>query len=151
MPRDAEGDGNGAIPSPPPGRSSNTLADTLERHFIGCYDVPLKQITLTSFARPISEKGLESVMQSIRDKGWLPHAPPAVVVAREGLPNGEFTEDCIATAEYRVLDGNHRIGAAKRLFDGETAVSCCVHYMFDASAMRILGDCEYVHARICRC
>ncbi|CAM9695824.1 unnamed protein product, partial [Sphacelaria rigidula] len=102
--------------------------------------VPIKQVRLTSFTRPINESGLQTIVESIKEKGWLPQAEPALVVEREGLPNGEFTEDCIATSVYKVLDGNHRLAAAKKIMDGETTLSCRVHYAFDSSAMRILGD-----------
>ncbi|CAM9700188.1 unnamed protein product, partial [Sphacelaria rigidula] len=71
------------------------------------------------------------MVESITEKGWLPHAEPALVVDREGLPNGEFTEDCIPTAVYKVLDA-----AAKKIMSGETRLRCRVHYAFDAAAMR---------------
>lgn len=146
MPDDACGEGAAAQHDEPgpsgDGSYDGTLASTLASHYIGDFDVPLKQIRLTSFARPINQRGLERVVESIQHKGWLPHAPPAIVVEREGLPNGEFTEDCIAMAEYKVLDGNHRLEAAKKIFGCDKAVRCRVHYTFGTSAMRLLGDCK---------
>ncbi|CAM9735452.1 unnamed protein product, partial [Sphacelaria rigidula] len=130
----------GAGPEKRGHNSQGTLANSLTRNFIACFDVPLSQIRLTEFTRPLNDRGIDLMVKSITDKGWLPHAEPALVVDREGLPHGEFTEDCIPTAVYKVLDGNHRLAAAKKIMSAETRLRCRVHYAFDAAAMRVLGD-----------
>lgn len=108
MPGDTESVRNDDADGPAYGDETPTLQTTLNRHFIDVCDIPLRQISLSAFSRQLNEEGLDVVTRSIKDKGWLPHACPVVVVHRESLPNGEFTRDCLDTAEYIVVDGNHR-------------------------------------------
>lgn len=60
---------------------------------MGCSEVSLAQSRLTTFTRPLNDRGVEAIERPTSEKGWLPHAEPALVVDTEGLPDGEFTED----------------------------------------------------------
>lgn len=118
------------------------LAQTLSSHFIGVFDVPLRCITVTALVRQVNDRGLETVTDSIKRNGWMPSSAPTVVISREFCPGGEWATECTTTGSFKVLDGNHGITAAKKLFDGETRVAVRVYYEFNPAHMRILGDGE---------
>ena len=116
------------------------LSSTLELNFIGVFEVPLKNVTCTSHVRQVNDLGCRTVQESIKSKGWLQHCSPAVVVEREAIEGGDFVEADASKYQYKVLDGNHRITAAKRLWGGERLVSCRVYYAFPDNVTRIIAD-----------
>ena len=122
--------------------SKNNLATILEANFIGTFELPLKNITCTSLVRQVNERGIKTVMASIENKGWLDHYAPAVVIQREALEGSDFTEEAAPTHHYQVLDGNHRITAARRLWGGDHLVSCRVYYALPANVTKIVADRE---------
>ena len=98
--------------------------------------------------RQVNERGIKTVLESIQKKGWLDHCAPAVVIEREVLEGGEFTDESALARDFQVLDGNHRITAARRLWGGEHLVSCRVHFALPASVIKIVADREYFHTLV---
>lgn len=134
-----------------PDISNPTLSQTLASHHIGVFEVPLEKIVVTALVRQLNDKGLDTVSDSVKKNGWMPSSAPSVVVSRELCPNGEWSAECISTASFKVLDGNHRITAAKRLFGRETRVAVRVYYEFKPKDMRVLGDgeCSVYYSMLC--
>ena len=126
----------------------SNLASTLQANVIGTFKIPLKNITCTSHVRQVNERGIKTVLESIQKKGWLDHCAPAVVIEREVLEGGEFTDESALARDFQVLDGNHRITAARRLWGGEHLVSCRVHFALPASVIKIVADREYFHTLV---
>ena len=66
-----------------------------------------------------------------------------MVIEREVLEAGEFTEDSALAPDIQVLDGNLWITEARRLSGGDHLVSCRVHYALPMSVIKIVADREY--------
>lgn len=119
--------------------TSGKLDEMLGSKLVGTFDIPLKQMALTSLTRELNPRGVENLVKSIRANGWLTHNPPALVLS-SALDNGEATSESMVSREYVVLDGNHRVGACKRLFGPDRAIPCRVYRNISPDAMRIIGD-----------
>ena len=82
---------------------------------IGVFTARVSKITLTSCGRSLREEGVKTIMQSIRDDGWVPTSYLAVTLMNDGeegvLERGGDSQKL----QYRCLDGNHRLEALRRL------------------------------------
>ncbi|CAM9715297.1 unnamed protein product [Sphacelaria rigidula] len=113
----------------------------LTSHYVGTFPIKLSQIAVTSLTRELNPRGVEKVITSLKSKGWLTHNPPAIVMPHEGVPeNGGITSEFLSTCEFRVLDGNHEISAARSIFEQDHSVPCRMYHEFWPEVMRILGD-----------
>ena len=85
----------------------------LDDAYIGTFNVPLSKLRLTTTGRPLREAGVQKMMQSIKEDGWLTSSMPIVVVLNnEDGQNITAANAC--TIYYGVLDGNHRVEALLR-------------------------------------
>lgn len=119
----------------------NKLDGLLREKFVGTFEIPLKQIAVTSLTRELNPSGLEAVIKSIRANGWLTHNPPALVLTSGG-DDVDVTPESMPSRDFIVLDGNHRVSAAQRLFEPDKAVPCRVYRDLSRDAMRLVGDGE---------
>eukprot|EP00904_Undaria_pinnatifida_P011818 jgi/Undpi1/7767/HiC_scaffold_23.g10240.m1 len=92
------------------------VAGVLSSRQLQAWPIPLKNIRFTEHCRQLNERTVRSITNSIREVGWMPTALPQVTVP--DLPDGEdMTSDLAATLVVFVLDGNHRLKAAKTFYD----------------------------------
>ena len=80
--------------------------------------------------------------KSIAYKGWLIHLAPALYVERESLPQGVFEGNAARSYRLKVLDGHHRITAAKKLWGGERLVACRIYLEFEPKLLKVIADRE---------
>ena len=125
----------------------------LDDSYIGTFNVPLSKLRLTATGRPLREAGVQKMMKSIKDDGWLTSSMSIVVVLNnEDCQNITTANAC--TIYYGVLDGNHRVEALvrrDRAFEEahndegltqDTTIAVRVHRRIGKNQERILADRE---------
>ena len=119
------------------------VAGVLSSRQLQAWPIPLKNIRFTEHCRQLNERTVRSITNSIREVGWMPTALPQVTVP--DLPDGEdMTSDLAATLVVFVLDGNHRLKAAKTFYDDpEKTITCqCYRDISNTFTKKILADGE---------
>lgn len=121
------------------------MKDLLEKHFLGEFDLTLRNVTCTDMVRETSARGLKQLEISVRSKGWLKQFAPTVIIDNGSIPDGGLLSAAAAAVDLRarVLDGNHRVKTCKALFGEDSTITCRVYKEFDNPAdLRLIADCE---------
>ena len=83
------------------------VSGILDDAFIGIYNVKVSALRLTTMGRAIREAGVEDMIQSIREDGFLTSSMPYVITlddqAAKRLTDNKDND--ITNLEFRVLDG----------------------------------------------
>ena len=94
------------------------VASMLNGLEVGHWETPLANIRFTECCRQTSPAAVNYIVDKIRQVGWMPTALPQVTLP--GLNDGQKMTAALATTlEAFVLDGNHRLLAAKEVFRDE--------------------------------
>lgn len=137
--RHEEGGGGSGRAGGPTGR----LDELLSAHFLGEFELRLRNVTCANIVRETSSKGLQRVEQSVRSKGWMKQFAPSVVVPCASIPEGGLTAAHAVDLEARVLDGNHRVKTCQKLFDADYTIPFRVYKSFNKPAdEKLIADCE---------
>lgn len=109
------------------------------------WSVPLKNITITENSRQTNPAAVSRLEQEIRNVGWLPVSLPQVMFP--SIEKGaSMTDEGARTLEAVVIDGNHRVSAAKAVFADkpEMTIRCnCFSNISCPLTRRIVSDREW--------
>jgi len=117
----------------------------LKTLLLGHFPIPIANVIFTEHSRQTNPKSVDALVNNITANGWMPSSTPIVMV--QDLPPGDnLTEEAAAKAKVHVLDGNHRLKAAQRVYkdDPEKTVNCmCIRHIDDAVTKQIVsaGGC----------
>ena len=118
------------------------VASMLKGLEVGHREVPLANIRFTEYCRQTSPAAVKYIVDKIRQVGWMPTALPQVTLP--GLNDGQKMTAALATAlEAFVLDGNHRLLAAKEVFRDEpdkTITCTCYREITYSFTKKIISD-----------
>ena len=134
------GGGCGSVSSPSP--SVQHLASMLNDLEVGQWQIPLANIRFTEHCRQTSPAAVSYIVDKIRQVGWMPTALPQVTLP--GLNDGQImTAELATTLEAFVLDGNHRLLAAREVFRDEpdkTITCTCYREITCTFTKKIISD-----------
>lgn len=116
------------------------LQQLLDANFLGEHSIRLRNVSCSHLVRQLNRVGLSRVEDSIRSKGWLRHCVPSISISQRDLPTGGFSEELIDTMHFKVLDGNHRVTAAKHIYGLEERIQFRVYLEFPAQEAKIIAD-----------
>lgn len=117
---------------------NNNLQPFLQKTFVDDFDVCLRYISCSTLVHPVNKVGLSGVEDSIRSNGWIRHCALSISISQLAFPDGDFSQERINTVRFKVLDGNHRVEAAKKIFGLDEPTNCRV---FQISSSRV-EDCR---------
>ena len=133
------GGGCGSVSSPPSVQHVASMLNDLE---VGQWEIPLANIRFTEHCRQTSPAAVSYIVDKIRQVGWMPTALPQVTLP--GLNDGQImTAELATTLEAFVLDGNHRLLAAREVFRDEpdkTITCTCYREITCAFTKKIISD-----------
>lgn len=92
------------------GGVSHVLSET----FVGVFTLPLTSFIHTTSGRKLREAGVNDLISDIKQKGWLSNQRPTVCLVGD-LPDGGLSVENSGSHQYRMIDGNHRLAALRRL------------------------------------
>ena len=132
------GGGCGSVSSP----SVQHVASMLNDLEVGQWEIPLANIRFTEHCRQTSPAAVCYIVDKIRQVGWMPTALPQVTLP--GLNDGQImTAELATTLEAFVLDGNHRLLAAREVFRDEpdkTITCTCYREITCALTKKVISD-----------
>lgn len=110
------GAGRGSSSSAPTaGDSTLDVSSVLTELEAGQWEISLANIRFTEHCRQRSPAAVEDIVTKVREVGWMPTAPAQVMLP--DLDDGVTTTDELAAKlTAYVLDGNHRLMAAKEVY-----------------------------------
>ena len=118
------------------------VASMLKGLEVGHWEKPLANIRFTEYCRQTSPAAVNYVVDKIPPVGWIPTALPQVTLP--GLNDGQKRTAALATTlEAFVLDGNHRLLAAKGVFRDEpdkTITCTCYREITCSFNKKIISD-----------
>lgn len=126
-------------------------AETSSRNYLGEAEIPVKYIAATTLIRTTTTAGIKKVADSIESQGWLPQFAPSVLISAEHLggnnaiPSKVYTETIV-----RILDGNHRREAFRKVFGDDAKINVRVYREFGHSGNKIVANSECMHP-LARC
>ncbi|CAM9534264.1 unnamed protein product [Pylaiella littoralis] len=142
--------GSGGGSSSPGGSGTGTVQNVgslLERYALRQWDAPLKNIVVTENSRQTNPTTVSEIVPSVKDKGWMPVSLPQIMYPTHDV-GAVMTEELARTAEAVVIDGNHRISAAKKVFasDPEKLIRCtCYSNIPNAVTRRMVSDRKWTY------
>lgn len=90
------------------------LSSLLSETFVGAFTLPLACFVHTTSGRKLREAGVIDLLSDIKQKGWLSSHTPTVCIVGD-VPEGGLTVENAESYQYRMIDGNHRLAALRRL------------------------------------
>ena len=69
--------------------NTTTIQDVLDEHYVGTFNVRIRNVAPTTLVRVLSEKGIEAIQESIQRAGWIKKETIYVVADEESLPTPE--------------------------------------------------------------
>lgn len=119
-------------------------ATVLERYYIGTFPVPLDNLRSTTVVRQTNSLGVSDSEKSMKDHGFMQSGAPSVIF-NDVQDKSQFTAAEALERTGFVLDGNHRLKAAKKVFPAETLIPCrCYTDIPNKSIKKLLADGECV-------
>lgn len=117
-------------------------ATVLEEYFIGTFPVPLKNLRSTTLVRQTNSLGVSELEDSMKDNGFMQSGAPSVIF-NDVQDKSRFTAKDALEQPGFVLDGNHRLKAAKNVFQEDTCIPCrCYVDIPNKSIKKVLADGE---------
>lgn len=130
--------------SPEGGRRPHNTAELLAGHLIGTFRARVSKLTLTTAGRALQEAGVDTLLKSITDDGWVTSATP-VVTLEHAADEGILSDANSTDLTFRIIDGNHRVAALKRLDEKnatDSIIDVQVHRALGERAERIIATSE---------
>ena len=140
-PRKASGRQSGSTPQE--SRPQN-IAALLAGHFIGVYRASVSKLILSTAGRSLQETGVNAILSSISQDGWITSATPVVTVEKSS-DEAILNEGNSIDLKFRVVDGTHRVAALKRVDERngtDTVIDVQVHRKLEERAERIIATRE---------
>lgn len=124
-------------------RPENTAA-LLASHFIGTFRASVSKLILSTAGRSLQEEGVDTLLKSITQDGWVTSVTP--VVTLEDASYAEIlTRENSIDLKFRVVDGNHRVAALKRVDERDgsnTVIDVQVYRTLEERTERIIASRE---------
>lgn len=100
-------------------------------------------MAFATLIREVNKGGVWRVAESIRFKGWLPRAPPRIIVCKDVCKGAVLSSAEAETVTYRVLNGNHRLSTHREVFGPDGALRWGVYQSFQSPGIsKAIADCE---------
>lgn len=136
------------------------MAELLKTYFIGQAKVNVDDLVLTTIGREQRESGILALMKGMEHHGFIEGYAPTVCLVQD-LPVEQSLDMVLAVGgvKFRVLDGNHRVAAWRRIHDKnkadnpelETMIPVRVHRPMTPSTERIVAAGEQSKTRVPLC
>lgn len=120
------------------------FGEYLRERELGQFDIKLANVMFTEHCRQTNKLAIESLVESIRNTGWMPSALPQVLVPGVG-PDETLNAETALQHEVHVLDGNHRLKAAKEFYKNmpDKTITCqCYRDIEDTFEKKLVADGE---------
>lgn len=131
--------------------SPRNPASVLDSRFIGNFAMALNKLQTTKIARQTNSSGVKRLAESLKQHGFMNSGAPSVVVMGVDK-DAVFTKEDALVATGQVLDGNHRVKAAREVFPPDALIPCKLYRdIEDKHVKKIVAYGERSTAHICLC
>lgn len=104
------------MPSANTNDAAGGLASVLSESRVGTFKLPISSFVHTTSGRLLREAGVNDLYNDIKKKGWLSTNLPTVCLLGDP-PEGGLNADNVDSYKYRMINGNHRLKALRRLLE----------------------------------
>ncbi|CAN0323763.1 unnamed protein product [Pylaiella littoralis] len=121
--------------------ATDNVTGILKKHQLGRFDLKIGSLQHTSVARQLNPKNVANIRRSIDAHGFMENSNLSVIFTGYTGDKDSLTPDEADKLVAVLLDGNHRVAAAREVLGSDTRVPCiCYKDIADANIKRVVVD-----------